>query len=206
MRGLTRKINTLAKALVFVMTLCAVLSCALSPLRAANSYTPVDADIPFSCEKADADGGATYEFVIEPLDAVSPVPKQNTVTISGSGNGAFAVEITEPGTYQYKVYEKKGSNSDIIYDETVYMVTLFVTNDDAGGLEYQVILAKEGMVKPTEVAFVNSAVRKPEKKDPIVKTGDTGSAAKGTACGFLAAGALLLLRASIKRKETEYEE
>ena len=83
MRGLTRKINTLAKALVFVMTLCAVLSCALSPLRAANSYTPVDAVIPFSCEKADADGGATYEFVIEPLDAVSPVPTDSNFAKTG---------------------------------------------------------------------------------------------------------------------------
>ena len=122
MRGLTRKNITLAKALVFVMTLCAVLSCALSPLRAANSYTPLDAVIPFSCEKADIEDGATYEFVIEPLDDVSPAPKQGTVTIEGSGTGAFTVEITEPGTYQYKVYEKKGSNSDIIYDETVYTV------------------------------------------------------------------------------------
>lgn len=197
--------NTLAKALVFVMTLCAVLSCALSPLRAANSYTPLDAVIPFSCVKADVDG-ATYEFVIEPLDDVSPSPKQDTITMDETGNSAFVIELTEPGTFLYKVYEKKGSNSDIIYDETVYTVTLFVTSNDEGNLEYQVILAKEGMVKPTEVAFINDAVRKPDRKDPVVKTGDAGRTVQGTACGFLAAGAVLLLLASIKRKETDYEE
>ena len=205
MKGLTRKLNTLAKALVFVMTLCAVLSCALSPLRAASSYTPLEAVIPFSFTKADVEG-ASYEFVIEPLDDVSPAPKQDTVTLDGTGTSAFVIEITEPGTYLYKIYEKKGSNSDIIYDETVYTVTLFVTSNDEGTLEYQVILAKEGMVKPTEVAFINDAVRKPDKKDPVVKTGDTGWTVQGTACGFLAAGAFLLLLASIKRKETAYEE
>ena len=205
MKGLTRKLNTLAKALVFVMTLCAVLSCAISPVKAAFEYTPITAEIPFSCAMTGG-GNTTFEFVIERIDADSPAPAQDVITVDGTGTAKFDVKIDEPGTYRYKVYEKKGANSDIIYDETVYMVTLFVTNTKEGTLEYQVILAKEGMVKPTEVAFINDAVRKPDRKDPVVKTGDTEKTIQGTACGFLAAGAFLLLLASIKRKETDYEE
>ena len=82
-------------------------------------------------------------------------------------------------------------------------MTLFVTNNNEGGLEYQVILAKDGMVKPTEVAFINDAVR---RKDPIVKTGDMGKTVQGRAWILLATGAALLLLAPIKRKETDYEE
>ena len=200
-----KKFISLAKALAVIMTLCVILSCAISPVRAAFEYTPITAEIPFSCSMT---GGVsnTFEFVIEPVDKDSPVPAQDVITVDGTGNAKFDVTIDEPGTFRYKVYEKKGSNSDIIYDETVYIVTLFVTHIAEGTLEYQVILAKEGMVKPTEVAFINDAVRKPDKKDPIVKTGDTGETVQGTACGFLAAGALLLLLAPIKRKETDYEE
>ncbi|MCR5274163.1 MAG: hypothetical protein K6E26_02270 [Clostridiales bacterium] len=205
MKGSMKKYISLAKALVTVLSLCVVLSCVISPTRAEFEYQPVTAEIPFTCTvtgSADVD----FEFVIQRMGDNCPVPKQDVVTIHGSGTAKFEVLLDEPGTYQYKVYEKTGDNKTIIYDEMVYLVTLFVTNDDEGNLEYQVILEKEGNVKPTEVAFVNEAVRDPKRKDPIVKTGDKRETPDGIAYAFIMTGASLLLLASIKRKETEYEE
>jgi len=202
LKGSMKKYISLAKALAVIMTLCVILSCANSPVRAAFEYTPIVAEIPFRCVKA-AGIDSSYEFVIERLDASSPAPQEDVVKVDGSGNAKFGVVIDEPGTYRYKVFEKAGDNKNIIYDDTVYMVTLFVTNNNEGGLEYQVILAKDGMVKPTEVAFINDAIR---RKDPIVKTGDMGKTVQGRAWILLATGATLLLLASIKRKEPDYEE
>ena len=179
------------------MALCLVLFTALSSVSAAFSYKPIVAHVPFSCERAEVSGDVTYEFVIERMDEVSPKPDKDVILISGSGKANFEVPIDEPGTYSYKVYEKAGTNSDIVYDSTVYMVTLFVTNTEAGDLEYQVILSKEDMVKPTEVKFINQAVKKPEKPDtpPIVKTGDLADTWQGAAWAFLVMGAFLLLLA-----------
>ena len=205
MKDPMKKFISLAKALAAVMSLSVVLSCVISPIRAEFEYQPVTAEIPFSCTMTGS-VDSTFEFVMERVGSDCPEPKQNVVTVQGSGTAKFEVLLDEPGTFQYKVYEKTGDNSKIIYDEMVYFVTLFVTNDDHGSLEYQVVLAKEGNVKPTEVAFVNDAVRDPGKKDPIVKTGDMAGHSQSIAYAFLAAGAFLLLLASIKRKEPAYEE
>ncbi|MBR5974868.1 MAG: hypothetical protein IK020_06760 [Clostridiales bacterium] len=197
MRSLAKFYNFLAKALLPVMALCLVLFTALSSVSAAFSYKPIVAYVPFSCERAEVSGDVTYEFVIERMDEASPKPDKDVILISGSGKANFEVPIDEPGTYSYKVYEKAGTNSDIVYDSTVYMVTLFVTNTETGDLEYQVILSKEDMVKPTEVKFINQAVKKPEKPDttPIVKTGDLADTWQGAAWAFLVMGAFLLLLA-----------
>ena len=190
----------LAKALMPLVALCLVFFCAFSPVSASFSYKPIVADVPFTCVRAEVGEDETYEFVIEKLDESSPVPEKNEISITGSGNGSFSVKIDEPGTYRYKVFEKTGKNSDIVYDETVYIVTLFVTNNDKGDLEYQVILSKDDMVKPTEVKFVNQAARKPDKPDkpdtpPVVKTGDLSQTWQGAGWAFLIMGAFLLLLA-----------
>lgn len=205
MKGSMKKYISLAKALAAVMSMCLVLSCAISPIRAEFEYQPVKAEVPFNCTMTGSIE-STFEFVMEATGNDCPKPQQDVVTVNGSGTANFVISIDEPGTYQYKVYERAGNNDKIIYDETVFFVTLFVTTDDKGTLDYQVILAKEGNVKPTEVAFVNDAIRDPKRNDPIVKTGDMTGYFQNAAWVFIAAGASLLLLAPIKRKETDYEE
>ena len=203
MRGLAKKYFSSAKALPAVLACCVFLCAFFAPIRAAFEYKPIVADVPFTCVKADVEGGGSYEFVIEGIDASTPKANQDTVKVDGSGSGNFGIVIDEPGTYQYKLYEKTGDNENIVYDSTVYLVTLFVTNDDAGNLQYQVILAKEGMVQPTEVKFINTASRKadptptptPKREQIVVKTGDFGNTFSGKAWVLLAAGACLLLLA-----------
>ncbi|MBP5491323.1 MAG: hypothetical protein J6Y08_00580 [Clostridiales bacterium] len=203
MRDLAKNINSCRKALMTLVGLCMVLFIYFSPVHAAFEYKPIVAEVPFSCIGAEISEGVSYEFVMEPLDSKSPAPRQKSIVIDGSGTKSFFIDITEPGTYQYKLYEIPGDNDKVIYDETVYQVTLFVTNNDANELEYKVVLALEGMVKPTEVKFLNAAVKQPPT--PIVKTGDRLDPIVMIAVGFLIAGASLLLTPRLRRKEADYE-
>ena len=204
MRRFRNKMTSLIRVMAAMMACVAVLGYSVAFTRATNSYKPVDAYVPFSSEKADVENGGTYEFVIEPLDENSPKPMQDVIRLDGSGSANFGIRIDEPGTYEYNVYEKAGNNSDIVYDDTVYLVTLFVTNGENGELDYQIILTNEDKVKPTEMKFVNSASRSKKKMDPIVKTGDMESTWDKAAWVLLIAGALLLLLAP-RRKEAEHE-
>ena len=70
-----------------------------------------------------------FEFVLEG-EGVSKTSKVNA-----DGSFAFdAISYTKAGTYKYTVKEVKGSIAGIIYDETVYNVTVEVTDNGAGKL------------------------------------------------------------------------
>ena len=145
--------------------------------------------------------------MIEKLDEASPSPDSIVKTISDAGEGTFVIGIDEPGTYQYKVYEKAGTNSKIIYDDTAYTVTLFVTSDTNGELSCQIVLSKGGLAKPTEIAFANKAekIDKPitptKPVTPTVSTGEPASPYIPYAIAALTAGVLILILALGRRKE-----
>lgn len=98
------------------------------------AYETIEAIIPVSCLEILDGETHIYEIVIETENDISPQPKSNTLTIMDNGTGEFTIEITEPGTYVYKIYEKSGVNTNIIYDDTVYYVTVFVTNTEEDNL------------------------------------------------------------------------
>ena len=57
------------------------------------------------------------------------------MTVSGEGVKEFP-EIVFPkvGIYEYTIHQEKGTHTRGTYDETVYNVTIFVTNTEDGGL------------------------------------------------------------------------
>ena len=198
---MTKTIKSLAKMLTVIMAVSVMLAVCCYTALAAFDYTPVEVIVPVTCEISGRSAEDTYEFVLEKTDAGSAsVVKKGQIRIDGSGSDTFTIVVNEPGTYRFKVYEKTGSNSNIIYDDTVYQVTIFVTNDEKGQLEYQVILSKGDSVKPTDVIFVNSAKNVPS---PIVSTGETESFFTAVSIVFLSSGAALLLAALRKRREAE---
>ena len=151
-----RKRERMTKMISIVMAAFAVLLFFVFPVSAESRNTPVKAQIPIICEKTDATNN-NYEIVIENIDN-APLPDNNVISFSESGQTEYEIEIDEPGTYLYKVYEKAGTNKNIIYDNTSYTVTIFVTQDDNGVLNAQVILSKDGAGKPTSVKFVNMPI------------------------------------------------
>ena len=216
-----KHVMTAIKTLTIAVSLCTVLLFCGLPVNAEFTYSGIMAVIPFTCSGT---GSATeeYEIVIEKLDGNSPSPETDVKTVKGSGEGTFRVAVDEPGTYRYRVYENAGSNPKIIYDNTAYTVTLFVTSDDNGDLDYQVILSKDGTVKPAAVAFENMANSETDEdwtdkridhdggdvtgKKPAAPTVSTGEAASPYipyAVAALAAGGLILILALRFRRRKE---
>jgi len=191
-----RRNIAVTKVLTVLMSVCAVLLFFGLPVKAEFKHNAIQAEIPFTCAKINSTKLKNeYEIVIEKLDDSFPDPDTETAVISGSGDGMFTITIDEPGTYHYRIYEKAGSNSKIIYDSTEYTVTLFVTSDDDGTLEYQVVLSKGGLIKPTEVCFANKAVKS------MVATGESANPFIYYALAAIVLGGAILILAFRRRKE-----
>ncbi len=123
---------------------CGILSLFLLPClncHAEDSMT-VEAEIPVSCLSVDAPEGHIYRIMIEPRNSNSPAPKSGTLQISESGTGKFQIDITEPGAYDYLVYEQAGDDERIVYDSSVYHVTITVQTADQNKLAYTVTAYK----------------------------------------------------------------
>ena len=89
------------------------------------------------------------EFSFELKDAEGTVLE--TVTNDAEGTFAFkALEFTGAGTYTYTVSEVKGEDSAVAYDETVYTVTVEVTNVNG------VLIPKVTIDNGGELAFSNT--------------------------------------------------
>ena len=188
-----RHVNAASKFLTAAAALCAVLLFFGFRVDAGFRHQEIQAVVPFTCEKVES-AANEYEIVIEKLDEACPSPDVVTKKIK-AGDGTFTIGIDEPGTYQYKIYENAGTDSKITYDDTTYTVTLFVTSDDDGHLDYQVVLSKGGLVKPASVSFVNKAVRMP------ISTGETANPYTPYALAAFAIGGIVLILALRRRKE-----
>ena len=197
-----RRLNMLVKSTAMMLAVSAVLLFFVFPVRAGFTNTPVTAYIPVVCEKVkNVSGDSKYEVVIEKMSDDAPMPAKDVYTVSGSGKLNIEIEMDEPGTYQYKIYERKGKNKKITYDDTVYTVTLFVTQDDDGVLECEVILSKGSIAKPTVVKFVNKAAK---RSDSVIATGESASVFIPFAvAAFAISGVIFMILLKRRRGEGE---
>lgn len=151
--------------IAFIKNKTAFLLCVLLFLFSVNVYAnaiyqPITAAIPVSFSLSGS-GAATFEAVIETKDN-SPQPSELSMMVYGSGSGEFNIQITEPGTYKYVVYQKKGSTDKVTYDTTVYDVTVYVTNNPSAGgqLDYAITaVASDTGRKPDKIQFSNEIRR-----------------------------------------------
>ena len=94
----------------------------------------------------------------------SPMPSGSTdegyvLSIKGSGTEKLPVlSFESPGVHTYTISQIKGSNSQCSYDETVYTMKVYVTNNENGpGLVSEIVLTVPGMDgKPEHIIFVNN--------------------------------------------------
>jgi len=122
---------------------------------AEGKYTPVDAVIPFVCYAVE-DAETEYRISIKAKENTSPVPDQDVIRLDEGGQGSFRICLTEPGTYDYLVYELRGEDDTIKYDDTKYDIHVFVTGDDTDKLEYTVAVNyADTDKKPEKVTFQN---------------------------------------------------
>lgn len=120
-------------------------------------------------------------FVLEVVTADAPMPQDVEITVAGGESGSFGpIAYTEPGDYEYKVYQKSGSEKYFTYDASVYQVTVRVTNTDDGGLTAIIWAVKDGSgQKVDKIEFLNAY--KPPAAATTKKKKTTGTVARKTA-------------------------
>lgn len=101
-----------------------------------------------------------FECVMEPSDENLPGKVLfNEITLNKTGiiTGHFdEIHYTKPGDYKYNVYQTKGNNKNIVYDDSMYEVTVRVVNTETGGLTAEVWAVKnESEQKVDEIKFTN---------------------------------------------------
>lgn len=144
----------------------------------ANTYAPAATSVTLGASKVlngkSLEDGE-FSFVLEGEDGTQ-------LTAGNDANGMVvfpAIQYSEAGTYQYTLFEVKGSEVGVTYDETAYAVTVVVEDDGEGSLVATV--SYEGGKAPV----FNNTYQEPEgpaaADDPVsfVKAAVSGAAKTG---------------------------
>ncbi len=122
-----------------------------------NTYDAQDAEVTLSGVKMLEGKKLTesFEFILEAVTQGAPMPARATVTNDAQGNIVFdKITFSKVGTYVYHLTEKNGGISNYDYDESIYLVTVVVTDNSQGLLFAEVTLTKNG-VDSSEIVFKN---------------------------------------------------
>ncbi|MBQ8942340.1 MAG: hypothetical protein IJ062_10940 [Firmicutes bacterium] len=171
---------------IFIAVVLVLLFCMTSGTFAEGLYKGMTANVPVSF--VSKSGTSDCTIVMETMND-SPEPFESELTLSSSGTEDFKMNITEPGNYKYKVYQRPGEDKNITYDDTVYTVTLYVTESTENTLKYAVVAATDKSDdKPDKVEFVNQRTSggndeekddNKEQPDRPQSTDDTGRTSSG---------------------------
>ena len=136
----------------------------LDAITFANRYADPDELVITAVKTLDgktpADGAFTFQLVDEEGKQVA------TAKNVGQDVTFEALSYYEVGTYKYQLKEIAGSNSKIIYDKSVYDVTVEVTKDADGNYDAKLSYAKNGK------DYTGSPLFKNETKTDSPQTGD----------------------------------
>ena len=144
----------LIKKLIPAFVCLLSLSVLLSGTQTAFAYETVRVNIPVDCLEVYGNNTHTYELRIESENESSPMPVSDILTITEDSTGTFEIELTEPGTYHYSIYEVAGSDANIQYDSGRYNIEVYAENNENGGIGYTIIAFQEGADSKAEaIAF-----------------------------------------------------
>ncbi len=141
-----------------------------------NVYDPKDAEVTLSGSKILT--GKTlqddeFEFVITPTgNTVLPTGYDNTVK---NAKGIFTFNklvFDKAGVYTYNITEKTTTSTNYDYDESIYAVTITVTDNSEGVLSARVSIRKNNM-ESSEIVFRNGFVPTPILFDISAEFGGT---------------------------------
>lgn len=122
----------------------------------AEAYSTSTVEIAVECAVMKYFKDYEYKIAIEPQEDNAPMPKEDILSIANGTEGKFKIDITEPDTFTYRIYEQKPKNKNINYDYREYLVTLFVT-DNKGKLSYSLsVNENESDTKTNKVSFKDS--------------------------------------------------
>ena len=159
---MNQAIRKLSGLLVLPVLLAALL---MMPVRANAEEVPYEcfAELPVSVE-LNGDHDEQFHVTIElseGMDETTPLPDEaaDGLLIAGDASDAFSnFHFTEPGDYVYVVRQEIGNTAYMSYDNTVYTVTIRVTNADNGGLQHEIWATTDDdpNTKVQELSFLNT--------------------------------------------------
>lgn len=149
--------------------------------------------------------GKNYQVVLEAVSNGAPMPEKTTLSVQNGGKAEFGPIIYDiPADYQYRIYQKCEEEKGFSYDQSIYLVTVRVINDEKGGLKAEVWATKEGSNKKMEkIKFENkyqipdSPGKQEEPSEYTVlaqpKTGDSTNTVLWISCAAVSLTVLLLI-------------
>lgn len=147
---MVRNIQKKVSALIALM-LCVIMIAPTSVF--ATEYPSVELEASVTLEGMIPEEAEDYVLKIQ--DEAGTI---QSITIRGEGTGTFpAMEFTKVGIYRYTIWQEAGTHKTCEYDDSIYHVTVTVTNEENGdGLETAVAAYKDDDTeKSAEIAFNN---------------------------------------------------
>lgn len=122
----------------------------------ADAYGTSTVEIAVECAVMKYFKDYEYKIAIESLEENAPMPESNIISVANGTEGVFKIDVSEPDTFTYRIYEQKPKNKNINYDYREYFVTLFVT-DNKGLLSYSIsVNESESDMKTSKISFKDS--------------------------------------------------
>ncbi|SEF71087.1 pilin isopeptide linkage domain-containing protein [Eubacterium ruminantium] len=182
-----------AGMILTVMLACGF-CCVLRSVAAEGAYKPLEIEINFECIENLKLPAGSYNIEISPGKEEFPVPDKNVVRIN-DGAGSFNLTILEPGDYTYLVFQQKGSDEDVIYDDTVYEIHITVMNKNTEEDTQAVEDGREELIyymsvnyagtdkKPEYIEFVNESAGVGTETTETTTESSTDGSSEGSSDG-----------------------
>ena len=172
------------------------------PGMVSASEKGLDANIPFKVmTSGDSYPNHDRTFVTIETETNAPLPEVCKVEIVGAGEGYFGpIHYTSPGIYEYIVREKPGTSDNVVYDGSVYEVTVIVENKGDGLTS--VILSKTIESSSKDPLVFTNVYEKPDKpvnhktKAPVM-----GDCVELGFLGIAAVALILLVIVFLKKRQ-----
>ena len=107
--------------------------------------------------------------VIESGEKGTPMPEQTELQIGMNETKAFGeIRYNRPEDYHYQIYQKPGQQDSVIYDDTVYDVTVRVIRGADGAFTADVWCQSEGKEeKIDKIIFSNTLRNETDEREPV---------------------------------------
>lgn len=189
--------KTVKKIRIFTCLAAMLMLFSILPVCAAEKT--VEVKIPVSCTGENTTESFFYHLKAEPSEFQTLAT--DSLSLRDGETGRFSILYTYPGTYHYTISQEKGTDEKTTYDETVYNVDVYVTEDENGRMSAEPIIYLNGSnEKKQSAGFRNIKKLDTNKTTGNVKTGDRSNAAFWIAASGLSA---MLMGIMILRRKKE---
>lgn len=183
-----------------IFTCLAAMLMLFSTIPVCAAEKTVEAKIPVSSTGKNTKESFSYHLKAETSEFQTLAT--DNLSLRDGETGSFSVLYTYPGTYHYTISQEKGTDKKTTYDETVYNVDVYVTEDEDGKMSAEPVIYLNGSNgKKQSADFRNIKKLDTNKTTGNVKTGDTSN----TAFWFVTLGlsAMLMGIMILRRKKKE---